>query len=501
MERVDYLGGLRRRWFIIVAAIALGMLGAWLTRSVGPSTSGRFEAGTPLLGSTDPAITNLATLSALTTLGEVPRRVAKSLGYEGDPANLANRVAASPDQGTGILWVVAEGSSAQQAERLANTFARELVEWVGEGRNSSTATTAEGLQKQIDEQKDVIAELEDRIARANATEVATLTAERDSAIQQYGLLLSEQFAARRETAAPSPLGILQPASATPIEGEQLLGPLSTAGRLALGGALGLLAGVALALVLERFDRRIRTRAGAERSFRLPVLAEIPSLPRRERRAVVDDDGRVSPALQPFRLLAAQLGPGGGSTGAPGGNGHRAPPGQLLLVTSPGPAEGKSRVVGSLAASYAESGRKVLVVSCDLRRPLVHKLLRAPNEPGLSEALTSGNGSGLQPFAQRTPLPNLKVIPSGHPTDNPTGLISSDRMLRVLDEARQAADVVLVDAAPLLAGGDATYLLSDVDAVLLVARAGKTTMDEAERTAELLERLDAPVAGVALTANA
>jgi capsular exopolysaccharide synthesis family protein len=503
VERVDYLGGLRRRWFIILAAIAVGMFGAWLTRSVGPSTSGRFEAGTPLLGSTDPAVTNLATLSALTTLGEVPRRVAKSLQFEGDPANLAARVAASPDQGTGILWIVADGPTALQAERLANAFAHELVAWVDQSRISSTKKTAERLQEQIDEQKHVIAEIEDRIARANARDTAILTAERDAAIQQYGILIQQHSAATEPALAPSPLSILQLASAAPIEGNQLLGPLSMAGRLAVGGALGLLAGLGLALVLERFDRRIRTRAGAERSFRLPVLAEIPSLRRRERRAIVDDDGRVSPTLQPFRLLAAQLGPGGGvSTAAPGGNGHRAPPGQLLLVTSPGSAEGKSRVVGSLAASYAESGRKVLVVSCDLRRPLVHKLLRVPEQPGLSDALTSGNGSGLlQPVAQNTPLPNLKVIPSGHPTDNPNRLISSDQMLRVLDEARQAADVVLVDAAPLLAGGEAAYLLSEADAVLLVARTGRTTVDEAERTAELLERLDAPVAGVALTANA
>jgi Mrp family chromosome partitioning ATPase len=143
-----------------------------------------------------------------------------------------------------------------------------------------------------------------------------------------------------------------------------------------------------------------------------------------------------------------------------------------------------------------------VLSCDLRRPLVQRLLRVPDEPGLADALMSGNGSGLlQPYAQSTPLPNLKVIPSGQPTDNPNRLISSERMLRILEEARQTADVVLVDAEPLLAGGDAAYLLPEVDAVLLVARTGKTTVDEAERTAELLERLDAPVTGLALTGNA
>ena len=133
---------------------------------------------------------------------------------------------------------------------------------------------------------------------------------------------------------------------------------------------------------------------------------------------------------------------------------------------------------------------------------MQKLLRVPDQPGLADALVSGNGSSLlQPYAQSTPLANLKVIPSGQPTDNPNSLIGSERMLRILDEARQAADIVLVDAAPLLAGGDAAYLLPEMDAVLLVARTGKTTVDEAERTAELLERLDAPVAGVALTSGA
>jgi capsular exopolysaccharide synthesis family protein len=502
MERVDYLGGLRRRWFIIVAAIAVGILGAWLTRSVGPSTGGRFEAATPVLGSTDPAVTNLATLSALTTLGEVPRRVADELEYEGDPADLAQRITASPDQGTGLLWIAADSSSPGQAERLANTFARELVAWVDEGRSTAAAETSERVQAQMDDLEKEIDQLEDRVARAGPEDVAIRTAERDAAIAHLGLLSEQLTQAAEATFAPSPLKILQAASATPIEGDQLLGPLSAAGRLVVGGALGLLAGLALALVLERLDRRIRTRGEAERSFRLPVLAEIPSVPRRARQGIVDDKGRLSPAMQPFRLLAAQLGPGGGSSGAPEGNGHRRPPGQVLLVTSPGPAEGKSLVAGSLAASFAESGRKVLVLSCDLRRPLIQRLLRVPDEPGMADALMSGNGKGmLRPYAQGTALPNLKVIPSGQPTDNPDRLITSDRMLRVLDEARQAADVVLVDAAPLLAGGDAAYLLSEVDAVLLVARTGKTTEDEAERTAELLERLDAPVAGVALTANA
>jgi capsular exopolysaccharide synthesis family protein len=159
------------------------------------------------------------------------------------------------------------------------------------------------------------------------------------------------------------------------------------------------------------------------------------------------------------------------------------------------------VVGSLAAAYAESGKKVLVISCDFRHPVVHRFFKVPNDQGLSDALTSGNGRGLlEPIAMSTGLPNLKVIPSGSSTENPSALLSSERMGRALEEARQAADVVLLDTPAMLTDGDAAYLVDDVDSVLVVARTGKTTSDEAERTAEILERLDAPVAGVALTSN-
>jgi capsular exopolysaccharide synthesis family protein len=293
--------------------------------------------------------------------------------------------------------------------------------------------------------------------------------------------------------------VLQQASATRVvPEEEFLGSFTPVSRSIAGGALGLLAGLALALLLARFDDRIRTRAGAERSFRLPVLAEIPSVSRRERRTIVGDDGRVSSGVEPFRLLGAVLAQGGG-THEPKGNGAGSTPSQTILVTSPGSADGKSRVVGNLAAAYAESGKRVLVLSCDFRRPLIHRLFKLANEEGLSDALRSGNGARmLEPVAKSTGLPNLKVVPSGSPTGNPSALLSSERMGRLLDEAREVADVVLLDTPAILADGDAAYLVDEADAVLVVARAGKTTVHDANRTAEVLERLDAPVAGVALT---
>jgi capsular exopolysaccharide synthesis family protein len=165
------------------------------------------------------------------------------------------------------------------------------------------------------------------------------------------------------------------------------------------------------------------------------------------------------------------------------------------------AEGKTSVVARLAMAYSENGKKVLVLSCDFRRPEVHRLFGVSNQPGLSDALMSNDRRGiLEYYAQRTALGNLRVVPSGRIPRNPGRLLGSERMRQILEEARSEADIVIVDSTPVLANGDVAYLLREVDSVLVVARTGRTTVDEAKRTAEILGRLGAPVAGVALNGS-
>jgi capsular exopolysaccharide synthesis family protein len=261
----------------------------------------------------------------------------------------------------------------------------------------------------------------------------------------------------------------------------------------VGGLLGLVLGLILALVLERFDRRIRTREGAERSFGLPVLAEIPTSRRSDRVPLVKRNGKVSSGAEPLPLLGALL-----EDGASVGNGNGQPGAQSILVTSPTSAEGKTQVVARLARTYAEEGKKVLVLSSDFRGPGVHRQFGIQNEHGLSDALLAGEEeSSLRPFIVPTPLNNVWVVPSGHPPANGS-ILGTERMRHILEEARSHVDVVLVDAAPVLANGDGPHLLREIDSVLVVARAGKTTTDDARRTAAILARLDAPVAGVALS---
>jgi capsular exopolysaccharide synthesis family protein len=503
MESVDYLSGLRRRSWVIAAAVAVGVLVGWLTRSVplGTSTPKAFQAGAAVLGSSDPTVTNLSQLSALTTIGPVPRHAAHDMKYEGDPRELAGMISVSADQGSGIIWVYATAPTPENAVQLANTFAAELVKYAGEGRAKVSMAQATWLQGQMKRLAREITQLDAEIATSAPAAASLLTVERDAKIQSYSLLVSRNQDLTAAALAPSPLQVVQKASANLTASKALIGPITLAWRLVVAGVLGLLLGLALALVLERFDTRIRTKGGAERSFGMPVLAEIPPLRGKRHEAIVKADGEISRGAEPLRLLGALLAPGDSDHISLPDDGNGRPRAQVILVTSPSVAEGKTSVAARLAMAYSEKGKRVLVLSCDFQRPEVHRLLGVSDRPGLSDALLSTERGGIvEHYAQRTALGNLRVVPSGPIPTNPGKLLGSERMQQILEEARREADIVIVDTTPVLSNGDVAYLLREVDSVVVVAKTGRTTVDEAQRTAEILGRLGAPVAGVALSGS-
>jgi capsular exopolysaccharide synthesis family protein len=319
-------------------------------------------------------------------------------------------------------------------------------------------------------------------------------------------------------ADPETLVIVQKASPQPVFQGGFQPPRSRGGRMFFAGVLGLLVGVGIVLLLERIDTKIRSKRAAEQHFALPVLAEIPRLSWRDSRkaSVTAAEEPRSALADSFRLLEAgvsRLALNGDrreerETGeeaiAEGRNPAPAkrPVGpRTILVTSAGPGEGKTLVVANLAATYAELGKKVLVLSCDFRRPRIHRLFGVPNDSGLSEALEAGNGRPiLRGHVRSTSLSNVRVVPSGATPESAGELLTSRNMRHALLEARKEADIVLLDTPPILATSDASHLFSDVDTVLVVARAGKTTAEVAERSSELLRRLRAPVVGVALNGS-
>jgi len=167
----------------------------------------------------------------------------------------------------------------------------------------------------------------------------------------------------------------------------------------------------------------------------------------------------------------------------------------ILVTSPGPAEGKSTVAVNLAAILALSGKRVALLDADMRRPHVHRFLGLPNRDGLSNLFRIQRDVHS---ASRTKLelPQLMVITSGSLPPNPAELLGSDKMSQILDELRKLVDVVVIDTPPSLVA-DAQILAGKVDAVLFVIQPGITHTEVARASFEQFKRAGARVIGTVL----
>jgi capsular exopolysaccharide synthesis family protein len=169
--------------------------------------------------------------------------------------------------------------------------------------------------------------------------------------------------------------------------------------------------------------------------------------------------------------------------------------KTLLVTSVGQDEGKSIVLANLAITMAESGKNVVMVDCDLRRPSLHQMFGVSEQPGLTSMVLNEE---MQPPLHATSVANVSLLPSGPLPPNPAELISSERFTRVLAAIGAVADVVLIDAPPVVAVADATILAARVDGVLLVVDSGRTRRDTARRATEQLQRVGARLLGAVLT---
>jgi len=506
VEPTDYLRSIERRWRVVAACVLVALAAGWLfsrggNESEAPARS--FRATTYLISSSTLSsasaalrgATNLQTIAALVRIGEVPERVAEAIEFDGDPGDLTASIEVVADPATGLLTITATSPTAPRAKLLADEFAQQLLAYLRE----RTLDIARGIQDQIGELEEQIADLEDQAAVATDEEERTLLEQRDALGFRRDSLTTQYSQLTSSTGGnPSGLEILEPATATPISvGPGLLAPRSQVVLILIAAIVGLLLGVGIALILERFDTKLQSKEAAEDAFKLPVLGEIPVIPRRRRGSVVTGAFPHAPASNAFRLLAAalQFGRRGHFGATDSTNGDRS--WGTILVTSAAPSEGKSTTVANLAATFAQVGKRVIVLCCDFRHPSLHVTFGVKQTPGLSDIPAEDGTVELKGFLQETQLEHVRVLSTGRVPDNTSGMFGSDRMRIILAAARAASDVVLIDTAPVLAASDWAQLLPEVDAVLVVARAGKTDAGSAERTAEILETLQAPVVGVVL----
>ena len=264
--------------------------------------------------------------------------------------------------------------------------------------------------------------------------------------------------------------------------------------------LALIVGAALAILRVRLDHRIN-RPDDVRDLGLTLLGTIPDTTDVLKEDFAGQDRVVVQGREVDTHLIALLNPMASASES-----YRAvrtsvqfsrPDAviETILVTSANPSEGKSTTSLNLAVVFAQAGRRVLVVDADLRKPTVHQKLGLPREPGLVEALFEDG-----PVPESTVhevADNLCVMPAGSTAPNPSELLGSSKMRKVIAQLQEDYDVVIFDAPPVLAATDAVLLSVQTDATVLVARAGSTKDFDVQSVTETLRGVGAVLIGVVL----
>jgi len=255
----------------------------------------------------------------------------------------------------------------------------------------------------------------------------------------------------------------------------------------LAGIIGLFLGIGLSFLLYTLDGSIKTMEDEE-ELGLAVLGHVPAADKNpsgeSRPDLAGYDKPRGVFAESFRSIRTAL-----------SLARAGEPLRSILVTSPTPAEGKDLISINIAISHALSGKRVLLIDCDMRRPRQHKVFGVNINPGLSNLLAGQQAAGADECIRETLVPGLSLLPSGPIPPNPMELISSARMKEVMEEYVHAFDLVVVNSPPALVFSDAVMLSQFVQGTVMVVRSFSTRREEARRTLDLLHRADSNLLGI------
>ena len=409
-----------------------------------PQDDRTFLGITLLRDSGDPTRT-MQTAAALIVSPGVARLTAQQLGGDTTQGSVESAIKVEPLGESNILAVTGQASSAERAAALANGYARSALQLRSATLRVQIDAAIAALQR--DQQPAGTA-----LSAADATLLAELTAVRDRG-------------------DPS-LSLSKPA-------ERPSGPTNTPDWLIL--ALGLIAGVTLgaivAVLLERFDPRVRDADELVSLAPVPILARVPTVLRRRRVYALLVAPAVRESFQTLQILLDQRRLG---------NGRRS---NTVVITSASSGDGKTTTAICLSLALVAAGHEVILIDCDLRRPDIAPRLGLDHSRGLATLLSTPATLAelLQPVDG---LPKLQVLTDG---------ASDVRLLpgalsKVIEEARSLADYVIVDTASLGVVGDALAFVQDADELLLVGRVNHSDRRAVWNMVELLERADATATG-------
>ncbi len=473
----SYIALVRRRKWWVAAATLLG-LGASLGLSLKEAKQYAATAqilvqspGSTAFGLAPPVVTptQVQTDLQLITSAPVQQAVVRKLGSR-------RSVTATEVAQTNVIGITAVSPSPSGAALIANTYASAFV---AEQQNAALANSA-AVEARLRGQ---ISSLSHQVKGLGKT--GSAGADQSALLNQVAVLRAQLAQMQVSGAASSTVGleIVTPAVAPAAPSSPK--PVQDAG---LGLAAGLVLGLAFAFVRDGLDDTLSSKDAAEQLSGTPVLAMVPMVAAWKKRSqpmVVSVARPLSPAAEAYRSLRTSL-----------QFARQDRPLRTLVVTSPAAAEGKTSTVANLGAVFAQAGERVVLVSCDLRRPRLAQFFGLDENTGLTTVLL-GEKSLADVIQPVTGHPTLWLLGAGPVPSNPAELLNGPVARDIFAALRAEFDIVLIDSPPALPVTDASVLAKDADGVLLVVASGQTKRVQLRRTAEKLAQVNAPVVGTVL----
>lgn len=249
--------------------------------------------------------------------------------------------------------------------------------------------------------------------------------------------------------------------------------------------VGLVTSTGFAFLLNYLDTTIKETEEVERLSGLISLGLIPTIQKNGEELVIKTESQ-SLAAEAFRMLRTNLQYINFESTI-----------KTIVVTSAGMGEGKTLFSANIAAVMAYSGNKVLLVSCDMRRPRLHQIFGLTNETGLASALIEA--SSVQKVIQRTCIKDLDIVVSGPTPPNTVDLLESERMRQFLEGASQSYDYIIIDSPPITMVTDALVLATYADGVVMLARQGMTKKQAFTNAKASLDKVNAHILGFVINA--
>ncbi len=259
----------------------------------------------------------------------------------------------------------------------------------------------------------------------------------------------------------------------------------------LAAIIGLMLGILSAVIADRFDDSVQTPDEVRHRLHLPILGSIPRVrdalfgrSERQRFRLISHVEPQSLVAEAFRSLRTNIA---------FARAHQDL--RTIVLTSPGPGDGKSTVACNLATIFAQQGQRTLLIDADLRRAVVNETFEIPRSPGLSDLLVGH--ARLGDVVRAVDVPNLFVLASGQFPPNPSELLGSPAMRDILEQAKASYDMIVIDSPPVLAVTDSSVISSVVDGTIVVVRVGKTARDAVRRAVAQLRVVNGRVLGAVL----